>query len=494
MLAVITVIYASLATLRTIDVKELIAYSSVCHAAVYLLGAFSNTIQGIEGSIVLGVGHGFVSSGLFICVGGILYDRTHTRLISYYRGVTQIMPLFSLLFFILCLANMGTPLTINFVGEFLSLYGSFERLPLLGGLACSSIVLSAAYTIYLYNRIAFGGSLSAHLASSIPDLNKRELFILLSLIVPTVLLGIYPAPILDGLHYSVSTLIYSNEVDFQPLSLAILHSIPLGLVSDSKNKNLESDFVQWFVGFTDAEGLFAVYVDKSGLPKLSFRITLHMDDLAVLEFIQKKLGTGVILKSRDTFVYYISKIEELESKLFPIFDSFPLNTSKNLDYLIFKKVYYLKKSKTYRTPQGLSAIKKILSQLNNNRTDFTQPKDHSIRITPGWVIGFIEGDGNFYIQRKKTSFIFRMSICQTAAEVKVMEAILVYLHNLWLEQSNKLQITSPNLFIRDEKPRSSNHQLAKLVIVHDLSYIYLILIPLFNSLVFRSKKALDYKD
>jgi NADH-ubiquinone oxidoreductase chain 4 len=123
------------------------------------------------------------------------------------------MPLFSLLFFFLCLANCATPLTLNFVGEFLSLYGAFERLPLLGALACSSIVFSAAYTIFLYNRIAFGGTLSAYLSKNIPDLTKREFVMLIALIVPTVLFGIYPSPILDGLHYSVSTLIYAtNEV------------------------------------------------------------------------------------------------------------------------------------------------------------------------------------------------------------------------------------------------------------------------------------------
>lgn len=145
----ITIVYASLSTLRIIDLKELIAYSSVSHAAIYLLAAFSNTISGIEGSILLGLAHGYVSPALFICVGGVLYDRTHSRLITYYRGLTQIIPLFSLLFFILCLGNMGVPLSLNFLGEFLSLYGTFERLPLLGVLACSSVVLSASYTIYI---------------------------------------------------------------------------------------------------------------------------------------------------------------------------------------------------------------------------------------------------------------------------------------------------------------------------------------------------------
>jgi len=213
LIGVITIIYASFSTLRTIDVKELIAYSSVSHAAVYLIGVFSNTIQGIEGGIALGLAHGFVSSGLFICVGGVLYDRSGTRLISFYRGIAQMMPLFSILFFILSLGNCGVPLTLNFVGEFMSLYGVFERLPLLGVFASSSIVFSAAYTIYMFNRIAFGGTFSKFFEANINDINKREFYILLTLVVLTVILGIYPAPILDGLHYSVSSLIYNSLLD-----------------------------------------------------------------------------------------------------------------------------------------------------------------------------------------------------------------------------------------------------------------------------------------
>lgn len=210
-IGVITIIYASISTLRTIDIKELIAYSSVSHAAVYLLATFSNTIQGIEGSILLGLGHGFVSSGLFICVGGILYDRSHTRLISVYKGLVQIMPIFSILFFILCLGNAGTPLTLNFIGEFLSLYGIFERLPLLGIFASTSIVLSAAYTIYMFNRTIFGGNYSRLFIINIKDLSKREFIILLILVLLTIILGIYPSPIIDGLNYNVSNLIYNSN-------------------------------------------------------------------------------------------------------------------------------------------------------------------------------------------------------------------------------------------------------------------------------------------
>jgi len=222
---VITIIYASLSTIRTIDIKELVAYSSVCHAAVYVLGVFSNTIQGIEGGIMLALAHGLVSPGLFICAGGVLYDRTHTRVISFYRGLTQTMPVFSILFFILCLANAGTPLTLNFVGEFMSLYGAFERLQVLGPMAASSIVLSAAYTIYMFNRIAFGGALSSYIVKAMPDLTKREFSVLAILVLFTILFGIYPAPLLDGLHYSVSTLIYNSDISSDVLCIlpAVVH-------------------------------------------------------------------------------------------------------------------------------------------------------------------------------------------------------------------------------------------------------------------------------
>ena len=212
LVGVITIWYASLSTLRTIDIKELIAYSSVSHAAVYFLGVFSNVLHGLQGGISLGLAHGFVSSGLFICAGGVLYDRSSTRLITYYRGIAQAMPLFCVLFFILCLGNCGVPLTLNFLGEFLSLYGVFERLPVAGILASSSIVFSAGYTIFMYNRIAFAGSYFINYWHNyIPDINKREYVILFTLVIFTVLLGIYPAIIFDGLNYYLFSVIYTVD-------------------------------------------------------------------------------------------------------------------------------------------------------------------------------------------------------------------------------------------------------------------------------------------
>jgi NADH-ubiquinone oxidoreductase chain 4 len=213
LIGILTIIYASLSTLRTIDVKELIAYSSVSHAAVYLSGVFSNTLHGIQGGIVLGLAHGFVSSGLFITAGGVLYDRSGTRLITYYRGIAQVMPILSILYFILSLGNCGAPLTLNFVGEFMSLYGVFERLPIAGILASSSIVFSAAYTIFMFNRIAFAGSYFFKFWDKyIPDLNRREFFMLLVLVLFTIILGIYPSILLDGLHYYTYMLLYNISI------------------------------------------------------------------------------------------------------------------------------------------------------------------------------------------------------------------------------------------------------------------------------------------
>lgn len=236
-IGVITIFYASSSTIRTTDVKELIAYSSVCHAAVYLMSSFSNSVQGIEGSIILGLAHGFVSSGLFICVGGVLYDRVHTRVITFFRGLAQIMPLFAILFFILALGNCGVPLTLNFVGEFLSLYGIFERLPIMGALASVSIIFSAAYSIFLFNRVCFGGGVSASLEGSIPDINKREATVLSLLAVLTVALGLCPSFVLNGLHYQVSGLVFASEHNIPaPFSgmLGIQSRIPVQELEYSK--------------------------------------------------------------------------------------------------------------------------------------------------------------------------------------------------------------------------------------------------------------------
>ena len=206
-IAIITLIYASLTTVVQEDTKELIAYSSITHMAVVILGVFSNSIHGIEGAILLALAHGFVSPGLFTCVGGVLYDRYHTRNIQYLRGLVTYMPVFTILFFILILANTGLPLTLNWLGEQLSLIGVFERSPIVAILGATGIVFSAIYSIYLYNRISYG-IFSPYLTPMI-DLTRREFNLLITLLILTVLLGILPNIILSSLHVSVTTLLYN---------------------------------------------------------------------------------------------------------------------------------------------------------------------------------------------------------------------------------------------------------------------------------------------
>jgi NADH-ubiquinone oxidoreductase chain 4 len=205
-IAVITLVYSSLTTLRQTDFKCLVAYSSIAHMSVVVAGVFSNTIQGIEGGIMLSIAHGFVSPALFMLVGGVLYDAFHTRVIRYYRGMTSYMPVFSVFFLLFTVANAGTPLTSNWVGEFLALAGTFQRSPVVGLLMSTGIVFSAAYSFWLYNRICFG-AYSQYLGYA-KDVSRREYMILLTLLIPTFVFGIWPNIILNDLHYSVSGLLY----------------------------------------------------------------------------------------------------------------------------------------------------------------------------------------------------------------------------------------------------------------------------------------------
>lgn len=205
-IAVITLVYSSLTTLRQTDFKCLVAYSSIAHMSVVVAGLFSNTVQGIEGAIMLSIAHGFVSPALFMLVGGVLYDRFHTRVIRYYRGMVLYMPIFATMFVLFTIANAGTPLTANWIGEFLSLTGTFMRSPVVGLLMSTGIVLSAGYSFWLFNRICFG-AYSPYLAYA-TDVTRREYMVLLSLLIPTFVFGIYPNIILNDLHYSVSTLLY----------------------------------------------------------------------------------------------------------------------------------------------------------------------------------------------------------------------------------------------------------------------------------------------
>lgn len=187
-LCVITLIYASLSALRSHDAKALVALSSVAHCAVIVLGLFSNSVIGIEGALFLGIAHGFVSPALFICVGGIIYTRTHSRMIPYMRGLTVYMPIFSIFFLIFTLANASIPLTAGWVAEQMTLIGLFSQSPIIAVFGATSIFLTACYSVFMYNRIMFG-QYSSYL-KPLKDIDRREFVVLLSLLIPTVVLGI----------------------------------------------------------------------------------------------------------------------------------------------------------------------------------------------------------------------------------------------------------------------------------------------------------------
>jgi len=206
-LSLLGVVYGSLSTIRQIDLKRVIAYSSVAHMNLVMLGLFSYNPQGIEGAIYLMVGHGVVSTALFFCVG-VLYDRYHSRLIRYYGGLTQVMPLFSAFFLMFTLANMGFPGTSNFLGEILLFVGIFCYNSTTLMFAASGIVLSAVYSVLLYNRVVFGALKTTYIGR-FSDINRREAVILLFLLIPMVIIGLSGNFLLDYMHFPVKTILNS---------------------------------------------------------------------------------------------------------------------------------------------------------------------------------------------------------------------------------------------------------------------------------------------
>lgn len=204
-MSVIAIVYASLTTLRQIDLKKIIAYSSVAHMNYVTLGLFSLNVQGIEGSILLMLSHGFVSSALFLCIG-TMYDRTHTRLIKYYGGVAQTMPIFSFFLFFFTLGNISLPGTSSFVGEILILLGVFQTNTLIGLIATSGMIFGTAYSIWLFNRVCFG-NLKPNFFGCFVDLNRRETYMFVPFFFCVLWMGLYPDIFLVSMHASVIQLL-----------------------------------------------------------------------------------------------------------------------------------------------------------------------------------------------------------------------------------------------------------------------------------------------
>ena len=204
-LSVVAIVYTSMVALVQEDMKKLIAYSSVAHMGFVTMGIFAATAQGVAGGIFQMVSHGIVSAALFLCVG-VVYDRMHSREISTYGGLVNRMPVYAAVFMLFTLANVGLPGTSGFVGEFLTLLGTFKVNIVVATLATLGVILSACYALWLYRKVMLG-RLEKPALANISDMSWREIVVFAPLVILTILFGIYPKPILDLSSTSVTALL-----------------------------------------------------------------------------------------------------------------------------------------------------------------------------------------------------------------------------------------------------------------------------------------------
>ena len=204
-IAIIMIIYTAMVAYAQKDVKQVVAYSSVSHMGVIILGTFALNVEGITGSVFLMIAHGVVSGALFLLVG-VIYDRRHTKLMSEFGGLAHVMPRYATIFGIMLMASVGMPLTINFVGEFLSLLGFYQQSHILTLLAGIAIVVGAIYMLTAYKKMFFG-EITKDENRNLPDVNKRELIALIPLSIITIWLGIYPKPVLEPINNSVEAVV-----------------------------------------------------------------------------------------------------------------------------------------------------------------------------------------------------------------------------------------------------------------------------------------------
>ncbi|MCW2218993.1 NADH-quinone oxidoreductase subunit M [Bradyrhizobium sp. 521_C7_N1_3] len=219
-LSAIAIIYTSLVALMQEDMKKLIAYSSVAHMGFVTMGIFAGTMQGVAGGVFQMISHGIVSGALFLCVG-VVYDRLHTREIAAYGGLVNRMPLYALTFMVFTMANVGLPGTSGFVGEFMTLLGTFKVSIPTAFFATTGVILSAGYALWLYRKVVFGALVKPSLAS-MKDLTFRECVTLFPLIALTILFGVYPKPVLDMSAVSVQQLVNNYNTAVTAVKAAAL--------------------------------------------------------------------------------------------------------------------------------------------------------------------------------------------------------------------------------------------------------------------------------
>lgn len=222
-LAIIMIIYTAMVAYAQEDIKQVVAYSSVSHMGVIVLGTFALNPEGISGSIFLMLSHGIVSGALFLLVG-VIYDRRHTKLMSEFGGLASVMPKFATIFGVMLMASVGLPLTIGFVGEFLSLLGFYKAAPTMTIFAGTAIIVGAIYMLTAYKKLFFG-TVTNEKNSILKDLDGKEKMALIPLVIIVAWLGIYPKPILEPIDKSVKTLVqFMHDKAISPESKEVIAS------------------------------------------------------------------------------------------------------------------------------------------------------------------------------------------------------------------------------------------------------------------------------
>lgn len=270
-------------------------------------------------------------------------------------------------------------------------------------------------------------------------------------------------------------------------------------IIDSKGLSLDSAFLQWFVGFTDAEGNFIINSlknTKSDISRFSFmfKISLHRDDEAVLRYIKDKLGIGGVRFYKNECIFNVTNKEGI-ALLISIFDKYNLNTTKHLDFLDFKEAFYIYWNRE-KNPNGGSVKEKILelkNKMNTNRIDFRRPLNSPIIITKYWLLGFIEGDGSFFIRRDNLTPIFAIEV--TGVQIALLVEIKEFIENsLGFDKYSLFKIKNSSIIaVRTNKARNNSKSKVSLII-SNINVLNNYFIPLFKETEFLTKKGKDFKD
>lgn len=267
----------------------------------------------------------------------------------------------------------------------------------------------------------------------------------------------------------------------------------------------DNKFIEWFVGLCEAESNFLIRKRKNENGEVIgfefvFRLTLHQDDVKILEYIKNTLNCGRLNRERNVVIFTISRLSEIETILIPIFDKFHLNTVKYLDYLDFKTAYtlFINRTKNVKILDKVNEKNKIkdiiiniIENMNSKRIKFDLPKDHIIRITANYLIGYLEGDGTFYLN--KNDMAVHIGLVSLTVNRPVLEKIREFLLDLLNEHSYILGSSTKLINILDNKPTGDNKPVS-IIDITQIDFLCNILIPYFDNVEFRTKKYLDYLD